>query len=220
MTERIRIICSHLPVVRTFADVGCDHGYCTRFMFEEGRCERAYISDISRESLRKAELLLREHILAGRCIPVCADGMTAFPETPDCVLIAGMGGEEIIHILSEADMPPSFVLQPMRNTDKVRAYLLSRGCRILKDFTFSDGKYYDLIVGEGAGGDEYTDWEIAYGRDNLRTPSPEFVQKLRKEQRELRKLLEDAALSRESREEVRGRLYRLEAITDAIEGDL
>ena len=79
---------------------------------------------------------------------------------------------------------------------------------------------FEWEASANVGGDEYTDWEIAYGRDNLRTPSPEFVQKLRKEQRELRKLLEDAALSRESREEVRGRLYRLEAITDAIEGDL
>lgn len=220
MTRRIEIICSHLPSVRTFADVGCDHGYCTRFMLQNGRCERAYISDISRESLKKAERLLEEYIRAGQCVSVCADGMSELPETPDCALIAGMGGEEIIHILSDADIPPLFVLQPMRNADKVRAFLLSKGCRIRKDYTFSDGKYYDLIVGESGGGDEYTDWEISYGRDNLKSPTPDFIRKLRKEQGELRKLLESTALSRESREEVRSRLYRVEAVIDAIEGDL
>ncbi len=220
MPSRIEIICSHLPSVRSFADIGCDHGFCTQFMLENGRCERAYISDISRESLKKAERLLEEYIGAGTCVSVCADGMSGLPEMPDLVLIAGMGGEEIIHILSDADMPPLFVLQPMRNTDKVRAYLLSRGCRIRKDYTFSDGKYYDLIVGEGTGGDEYSDWEIAYGRDNLKNPTPDFIRKLKKEQDELRKLLENPALTGESRDEVRERLYRLEAITDAIEGDI
>ena len=32
--ERIRILCSHLTPAETFADVGCDHGYCTEYMLK------------------------------------------------------------------------------------------------------------------------------------------------------------------------------------------
>ena len=49
MTKRIREICSALPRVSVFADVGCDHGYCTRYMFERGLCERAYVTDIGKK---------------------------------------------------------------------------------------------------------------------------------------------------------------------------
>ena len=117
MTGRLREICSRLCKTAVFADIGCDHGYCTQYMLGNGLCEKAYISDISRGSLRKAEILLAEHIRAGRCFPVCADGLEGLPEPCDLVLIAGMGGEEIVRILSSG-IPPRFVLQPMKNSEK------------------------------------------------------------------------------------------------------
>ena len=128
---RIEVICAHIPKSRVFADIGCDHGYCTQYALAHGLCERAYISDISAACLKKAEELLGAEIAAGRCVPVCADGMDGLPEPPDCVLIAGMGGEEIVSILSRAArLPARFVLQPMKNAEKVRAFLVARGARI------------------------------------------------------------------------------------------
>ena len=55
---RIDIICSHLPEADVFADIGCDHGYCTQYMLKNRRCRLAYISDISAGSLQKARTLL------------------------------------------------------------------------------------------------------------------------------------------------------------------
>ena len=40
---RIDIICSHLPEADVFADIGCDHGYCTQYMLKNRRCRLAYI---------------------------------------------------------------------------------------------------------------------------------------------------------------------------------
>lgn len=219
MTERMRVICSHLPAVGTLADVGCDHGYMTKYALDHGLCERAYVSDVSAESLSKAEKLLEREIADGRCFSVCADGLEGLPEPPDCVLIAGMGGEEIVRILSRG-IPQQFVLQPMKNADKVRAFLLRNGCGIVADYTFSDGKWYDLIVGFASGDSVYTDWEIAFGRDNLKNPTDAFLRKIRKEQRDLRNALASPALSVENRDALRKRLYDLEEITDAIDGDL
>ena len=80
MTKRIREICSALPRVSVFADVGCDHGYCTRYMFERGLCERAYVTDIGKKCLQKAESLLAAEIAAGKCVPVCCDGLSGVPQ--------------------------------------------------------------------------------------------------------------------------------------------
>ena len=213
--DRLSLICAHIPACRVFADIGCDHGYCTAYVLEKGLCERAYVSDISAACLKKAETLLAAEIAAGRCVPVCADGLDGVQDA-DCVLIAGMGGEEIVRILSRAPLPERFVLQPMHNVEKVRRHLLARGAHIEEDFTFEDGKFYDLIVGRAAGGDAYSDFEYRYGRDNLKSPSAAFLRKLRKEADVLCEALA-ADVKREQREALLERLHESEAIIDAIE---
>ena len=173
MTERIAHICSAVIKATVFADIGCDHGYMTEYMLRHGLCERAYISDISAGSLKKAEKLLAAEIAAGRCIPVVADGLKGLPERADFVLIAGLGGEEIVRILEEGYLPEKFLLQPMKNSEKLRRYLVGRGAKILRDDTFAEGNYYyDLILGNAEGGDAYTEREFRFGRDNLNGNSP------------------------------------------------
>ncbi len=176
MKERVAHICSLLPPCRVFADIGCDHGYMTEYMLKRGLCERAYISDISAKSLAKAERLLAPYLKEGKCIPVVADGLDGLPEPCDFVLIAGLGGEETVKMLSRAYLPPRFLLQPMKNTEKLRRFLVERGARLKRDYTFSEGKerrkYYDLILGEGSGGDSYSEKEFRFGRDNLNGNSP------------------------------------------------
>ena len=213
--DRLSLICAHIPACRVFADIGCDHGYCTAYVLEKGLCERAYVSDISAACLKKAETLLAAEIAAGRCVPVCADGLDGVQDA-DCVLIAGMGGEEIVRILSRAPLPEHFILQPMHNVEKVRRHLLARGAHIEEDFTFEDGKFYDLIVGSAAGGDAYSDFEYRYGRDNLKAPSAAFLRKVRKDADVLREALA-AGVRGEQREALREKLHELEAISDAIE---
>lgn len=202
-----------------FADVGCDHGYCSRYMLERGLCEKAYLSDISAGSLAKAKGLLRHYFSQGRCEFICADGMKGLPPGCDLVLIAGLGGEEIVRILSEGYLPERFVLQPMKNAEKVRAFLLEKGCGIETDYTFEDGAFYELIAGKREGGSVYGTWEIEYGRDNLAHPSVAFRRKLAAEREKLRGYLK-SPMQRESRENILQRQYALEVIIDAIEGDL
>ncbi len=214
MKERIAHICAALTAARVFADIGCDHGYMTRYMLDNGLCERAYLSDVSAGSLRKAERLLERYIRAGSCIPVVADGLEGLPEPCDLVLIAGMGGEEIVSILSKFPLPARFVLQPMRNCEKVRRHLLARGARIERDETFSEGtarpKYYELIAGDGTGGDVYSEREFRYGRDNLRGASPAFLPMLREEAAKLAARLCCAAINERDRAALAARLKDIE----------
>ena len=181
-TRRLRVLCGELRPCGLFADVGCDHGYCTQYMLERGLCRAAVISDISAGSLRKAETLLAEHIASGRVRSVCCAGLSGVPRETEEVLIAGMGGEEIVSILEEGFLPPVLVLQPMKHAPKLRRFLLERGYAIERDFTFTDGKHYDLLRAvRGGAPRRYSPRDIAFGYDNLHTPSGEFVALLREE---------------------------------------
>lgn len=168
---RIDEICSHIDRCETFADVGCDHGFCTQYALNNGLCQKAYITDISVKSLEKAVTLLKDFISKGRCVPVCCDGLASVPKDTDQVLIAGMGGNEIIKILKEGFIPRKFILQPMKNASLVREFLIERGCKITYDGIFKDQKFYFLIKGESEGTTEaYTPCQLQFGKDSLNNP--------------------------------------------------
>lgn len=203
---RIEILCSYIDNCQSFADVGCDHGYCTQYALKSGKCKSAIIADVSAKCLAKAEKLLSEYIKSGVCRSVCCDGLSDIPERTEQVLIAGMGGEEIIKILSQGFIPRKFILQPMKNAPKLREFLLARGCKITADDIFRNDKFYFVIKGERGGGTSaYSQSQLFFGRDSLNNPVlKEYAQaELEKRQRHLlsctdglarKKILEDINL--------------------------
>ena len=169
--DRIKKLCSYLSGCKTFADVACDHGYIAEYMLKEGLCESAVVSDISEKCLKKAEILLSEYISAGKCRAVCCDGLKEIDRNTDLIMIAGIGGEEIIKILNEGFIPQSFLFQPMKNAAALRAYLLQNDCFIETDDIFTDGKkYYFVIKGKRGKLQNYTKEQLLYGKDSLENP--------------------------------------------------
>ena len=176
---RIDVLYSSLTSCEVFADIGCDHGYVAELVAKNNLANKIYITDISAPSLKKAESLLFKY-LGKKVFSVVCDGFSLIPETVDQALIAGMGGEEIIKILSNGQRPNRVVLQPMKNTEKLRKKLIELGYKIIKDYTFIDGKFYDLIIAE-KGEDYLSEDEINFGRTNLIERPNAFLQKMQKE---------------------------------------
>lgn len=220
--KRIDTLCSLLERADVFADVGCDHGYCSEYMLKNGFCQKAILSDISKGSLAKAERLLFEYIRDGRAVSVLGDGFAGVPSDVDEVLIAGMGGSEIVSILSDSQsgfMPKRFVFQPMHDAEKVRRYVLENGGYIDRDFTFEDGKFYEVICGGnlksiGQVQDEsaYTDAEYEFGRENLKTFPSAFVRRMEKLIANVEKYLKEPNLQEKNRQELCNRKRRLEGV--------
>ncbi len=219
-SKRIDTLCSLLRPVESFADVGCDHGYCTEYMLKNGFCRQAIFSDVSKGSLAKAEKLLAPFVRHGKAIPVLGDGFFGVPRDIDEVLIAGMGGSEIVSILSDKKygfMPKRFVFQPMHDSEKLRRYILQTGGYIEKDYTFEDGKFYDVLVGGNCeeGGQvcvEYTDAEYEFGRENLLFCPEAFVKRIKKQMAKLDKCLKQENLQEISREGLEKRRARLQGV--------
>lgn len=217
--KRIDTLCSLLRPAKVFADVGCDHGYCSEYMLKNGLCGRAILSDVSKGSLAKAEKLLAPYIRSGKATSVLGDGFYGVPNTVDEVLIAGMGGSEIVSILSNAKygfMPKRFVLQPMHDSEKLRRYLIENGGYIERDYTFEDGKFYEVLVGgriECAGQvRDYTDAELEFGKDNLLEMPKAFTDRLKRLIANTKVYLEQPNLQEESKLALQAKLERLQGV--------
>lgn len=209
--NRITELYSRLRPCKLFADIGCDHGFVAELAVKNGIAEKVYISDISAKCLAKAEKLLAVHIRTGTVESYVSDGFAAFEETPDQALIAGMGGEEIVRILSEAkELPERLVLQPMKNASAVRRFLTQNGYKLLEDVTFREVKFYDVICAE-RGKDELTPDEEFFGRTNLETRPEAFLEKIGNEIADIGEYLKKP-MSEESREELLARKKRLESV--------
>lgn len=210
MSKRFNILLSLIPDCRVFADVGCDHGYMAYEMLKNRKCDRVIVSDISAECLQKAETLLRE-TFPDKYTAVVSDGFENVGNC-DCALIAGMGGDTISDILAAAAgrLPEYLVLQPMKNSQRVRRDLVSLGYEILRDYTFRDGKFYDVILAKKGGEETYTVVDYAYGRDNLTEKGEDFVALVNSKIDELKEAKEKA--SETSRKEIEKRITELEKI--------
>ena len=217
--KRIDTLCSLLISTESFADVGCDHGYCSEYVLKNGLCQNVIFSDVSRGSLAKAEKLLETYVQNGQAYAVLGDGFYGVPSTTQQVLIAGMGGSEIVHILSDARygfMPNRFVFQPMHDSEKLRRYILANGGYIERDFTFEDAKFYDCIVGgkrtPQTPVQTYTDAEYEFGKENIVGKSEAFIKRTQKQLKNIERYLLQTALQDESRAELEQRKTRLQGV--------
>lgn len=209
MNPRIEKILSYLPDCKVFADVGCDHGYISKAMLDRNKCERVIISDVSEKCLEKAQTLLSGEEYKGRVTAVVSDGFDQVGWC-DLALIAGMGGEEIISIIKKAKgLPERLVLQPMKNTDRVRRAVVELGYAVEKDLTFIClGKYYDLISLK-KGADSLSEEEIEFGRTNITQPTPDFKSIINEKIAKYEKCLLEGKMSMSAQEEMRSKIEKL-----------
>ena len=98
--RRVAEIVKLIPKCDILADVGCDHGLVAFGALKTGKAKRVIVSDISEKCLNKAVEALKP--FGGAVKAVVSDGFTRYDETPNVSVIAGMGGEEIVKILSES----------------------------------------------------------------------------------------------------------------------
>ena len=170
-------------------DVGCDHGYVGFEVLKRNISKKVIFTDISSPSLEKARKLIAQENLTERAEFLHTFGVDGVNEQNFTILIAGMGGEEIIKILSKS-VAENGVLQPMSETEKLRVFLVESGKKILIDKLFYDkGKYYNLIKFE-TGKDSLSIEEELFGRSNLNCPEKDFIEYMSKRlerQREIQK---------------------------------
>lgn len=133
---------------KRLADIGCDHGKVSVACLLAGKVEKVIACDISEPSLNKA-IDLAKRCKVNNIEFRVGDGLNVIKDgEADCVVIAGMGGKEIISILSYLPQGiKSLVLSPHKNVIELREFLSDKCIYIDKDYIVKDGKkFYDVIV--------------------------------------------------------------------------
>ena len=148
LSERLQMLARMVTPGSKVADVGCDHGFLSIYLVQEGISPCVTAMDVRKGPLSAA----REHIDAkglGAYIQTrISDGLQKLqPGEADTVVCAGMGGRLMERILTEglekAKQMRELILQPQSELQEFRQFLRRTGFRVdEEDLVCEEGKYY------------------------------------------------------------------------------
>lgn len=132
LDERLSCIAAMMPFCRGIADVGADHGLLICHLVESGKAQWGVATDIHRSPLEKARKEISHRGLEKKINCLLTDGLDGVSSKDlDGVIIAGMGGETIAHIIAKWPYTKSsditWLLQPMTKAHRLRAWLWQNG---------------------------------------------------------------------------------------------
>lgn len=142
------------------ADIGTDHAYLPVFAYQKGMIKSAIACDIGKGPLESAEKTILKYGLSDKIETRLCDGLSGVsPDEADDIVIAGMGGELISKIISDAPWLSSkekrLILQPMTFEPFLRSFLLENMFEITaEEAVIASGKVYTVICAQ------YTDKPI------------------------------------------------------------
>lgn len=151
ISKRLCMAASFIRDGSRLADVGTDHGYVPIYLLQQQRISSAIAMDINRGPLERATEHIRLFGLEKYIQTRLSDGLEALlPGEVDSILIAGMGGGLVMHILQEGEnvcrQVEEIVLQPQSELEKVRRFLWEKHYRIVaEEMVKEDGKYYPMM---------------------------------------------------------------------------
>lgn len=220
LSPRLRAAAEQVPFGARLTDVGTDHAYLPAALLLEGRISGAIAADVNPGPLRRAEETVRTYGLEASLTLRLTDGLTGIgPEETDTVVIAGMGGELIAQIVSQAPWTRDvlLLLQPMTAQAALRQWLLTHGYVISKETLVREGeKFYQLLTVRG--GEEtrpYTPGELWAGRQTREMESPHrlaFLEQLVSRRRRALEGMNRGTVSEEAKARERALTASLEAL--------
>lgn len=100
----------------------------------------------------KAQINIERYHVQNMVSARLSDGLNEiFPQEADDIVIAGMGGEMIIQIISDAFWLKAervhLILQPMTSAEQLRIFLAERGFAVLREqAVVEDGRAYSVLL--------------------------------------------------------------------------
>ena len=133
------------------ADVGTDHGYVPIYLLQQKKIPSAIAMDVNAGPLERAKEHIALYRLGDYIQTRLSDGVAALEQgEADTILVAGMGGGLVMHILEEGKeickQVSELVLQPQSELERVRKYLIEEGYEIIEeDMILEEDKFYPMM---------------------------------------------------------------------------
>ena len=230
LSKRLEMVASFVERGSRVADIGTDHGFLPIVLVERGICPCALAMDVREGPLKRAREHVREHGLDGKVECRLSDGLAKLkPGEADTAVMAGMGGELIVHILEQGrDMWEHLrrvVLSPQSEMDKVRRYLEEEGFSIEReDMVVEDGKFY-VVMGVGRGRMKLSGQaQYLYGKRLIEERNPVLARFLLKEEERIRAIFDgfgerDTDKVRQAKRELAQQLEWIKEAQDEMQGN-
>lgn len=155
LTKRLAACAAMVTPGGVVCDVGTDHAYLPAYLLTHDICTRAVVTDIHQGPLEAARRTLTQAGVLPRAELLLCDGLQAVqPGEITDVVIAGMGGETIIHILEccQWKQQVKLILQPMTKAALLRQWLAKNGYAGWQETVAAEGvRYYPVICARYTG---------------------------------------------------------------------
>lgn len=131
-------------------DVGTDHALLPVYLVEQGIARSVIAADIGKGPLAAAQRTISRNRMEGNIHTILSDGLELVPKSDlTDIVIAGMGGETIIHILESC--PWKFngirlILQPMTKADVLRKWLYHNGFAIERETCAKEERFLYAVM--------------------------------------------------------------------------
>ena len=159
LSGRLRMLADMVTPGSRLVDVGCDHGFLSIYLVQEGACPTALAMDVREGPLAAARRHVEAYRLGDYITLRLSDGLAAYRAgEAEALVCAGMGGRLMERILREgmdlARGMRELILQPQSELPQFRAFLREAGFGIVQeDAIREDGKYYFAMKARPGAGD-------------------------------------------------------------------
>jgi tRNA (adenine22-N1)-methyltransferase len=134
----------------TVIDIGADHGKLVIALFQNGIISHAYAVENKQGPYSRLVSAIKEAGLENDITPILSDGIKDLPSHVDTVIIAGMGGNNIIDILkkypAKEKQIQTLIVDAHSCVPKLRQEVTAMGFIIADEKIIQeDGIYYEII---------------------------------------------------------------------------
>ncbi len=217
LSKRLDAIVSSVPICESAVDVGCDHGYVAIELVKRKIAKKVYGTDINAGPLEVAK---KNVALAGFKDEInlfLCDGLKGLNKIVDTIIIAGMGGYNINHILEESKEKVlnsnQLVLSPHKHIGVVRKELYKLGFfisdeKILED---SDKPYFIIVAKKGC---KEVRFPYEYSNNLIQKGDKTYLKYVLAERDKIKKVIHKVPDDR--RVELQQKIDELEQVADEI----
>lgn len=197
LSKRMKLAADMITKGSMVADIGCDHGYVSIYLYKSGIAPVCIASDINRGPLEAARKNTELFDAKGVELRL-SNGLEKYKSGEvQSILIMGMGGSLIARILkSQAEVARSaleLVLEPQSEYESVREIISELGFSIVDEEMIAEcGKYYPVIKAVRCENVETMQkCELLYGPCLIKKKNPVLKEYLKREKKRLGDIIDE-----------------------------
>ncbi len=194
LSKRLQAIYDMVPS-GVVADVGSDHGKLIISLFENGVITKGYAIENKKGPYNRLVKAIEDAKAMDNITPMFSDGISELPSDVDVVVIAGMGGFNVIDILKKNPRKlknvSTLIVDAHNAIPELRKQVCKMGYVIAdEDIVYESGVYYEIIKFIAGEAIYLDDPDIEFGPILRNEKSLTFKEKYQSRINEIDKLLE------------------------------